>query len=268
MLASSELPLALRVRTTASAPGTTRSARRRSSSLASRSSSAPWSASTYSRRCTDRCRSRRAWRSTTSMPKARMPPPNSSTKPNTIQRECCSSVSVRRSRWRRRAASWIRRRSISVLRVRVSATLAAFGPVRSTWPTAIRACACHSPGGGRERADLLEGRAVALRGLDGPVVRALELVQPEVVGLEEVADAGQRVAAQPGLLIEHGGQQVVRRAQLALRAEDRLALLARDQPHAHADHQDQESQQDPQSRVDRHLPHGSSRPLTRRLERG
>ena len=33
---------------------------------------------------------------------------------------------------------------MSVLRVRASATLAAFGPVRSTCPTAIRACACHS----------------------------------------------------------------------------------------------------------------------------
>jgi len=55
-------------------------------------------------------------------------------------------------------------------------------------------------------------------------VRAVELLQPQLVGLEEVADAGQRVAAQPGLLIEHGGQQVVRRAHLALGAEDGLAL--------------------------------------------
>jgi hypothetical protein len=79
-----------------------------------------------------RSRSRRAWRSTTIMPKARMPPPNRSTKANTIQRACCSSASVRRSRWRLRAASWVRRRSMSALRVRASAMLAAFGPVRST----------------------------------------------------------------------------------------------------------------------------------------
>jgi hypothetical protein len=139
---------------------------------------------------------------------------------------------------------------------------AGVGDAGRPWPGAL-----HLPDGdprvglpfarrGGQRADLLDGHAVALGGLDGPVVRALELVQPQLVGLEEVADAGQRVAAQPGLLVEHRGQEVVRRAQLALRAEDRLALLARDQPHAHADHKDQKRQQDPQSRVYRHCPMG------------
>ena len=123
VLAASELPLALRVSTTAFVPGASRSARRRSSSFASPSSSAPCSASTYSRRCLPRARSRPAWRSSANIPSENTVVLNSSTKIKETQRECCSRSCVCCSTCARSEAAAERIRSISTLRSCASSML-------------------------------------------------------------------------------------------------------------------------------------------------
>jgi hypothetical protein len=68
--------------------------------------------------------------------------------------------------------------------------------------------------------------------------------RPAPVGLEECLIDGQRVAAQAGLLVEHGREEVARRPQLGLRADHRVTLLPGDQPDAAADHEDRHGKND------------------------
>jgi hypothetical protein len=156
----------------------TRSARRRSSSLASSSSSAPWSASTYSRRCTDRSRSARAWRSTDDHAEGE---DAAAEQQHEAEHDPARVLQLGLRPPLEVAAQgrvWVRRRSISVLRVRGSGDAGRLRPGALHLADGDARVRLPFAGGGRERADLREGRAIALAASDGPVVRALELVSP------------------------------------------------------------------------------------------
>jgi hypothetical protein len=208
VLASSELPLALRVRTTASAPGTTRSARRRSSSFLELVVGAlerldvlaplPGALPVAARLALDDDHAEGEDATAEQEHEAEHDPAR------LLQLGLGPPLEV--------AAQGSVLRPEAVHQHLARARVAGAGGLR---PAALhlvdRDPGVRLPlaGGGGQRPDPRGRRAVVPGALDGAFVRVVELGQPQLVGLEEVAVAGQRVAAQPGLLVEHGGQQLV-----------------------------------------------------------